>query len=91
MMEWSALLLREHVGASPFATAATFAVFALAMALTRLAGDRLAELFGPRPVILRSGLLMAVGIARLRAVADASGCRCRSRRWSGSAAPTSIR
>jgi MFS family permease len=45
MMEWSALLLREHVGASPFATAATFAVFALAMALTRLAGDRLAEIF----------------------------------------------
>jgi MFS family permease len=62
MMEWSALLLREHVGASPFATAATFAVFALAMALTRLAGDRLAETFGPQPVILRSGLLMGVGI-----------------------------
>jgi MFS family permease len=62
MMEWSALLLRENVGASPFATAATFAVFALAMALTRLAGDRLAEAFGPQPVILRSGLLMGVGM-----------------------------
>jgi len=58
MMEWSALLLREHVGASPFATAATFAVFAMAMALTRLAGDRLAELFGPRPVIVVSALVM---------------------------------
>ena len=34
------------VGASPFLTAATFSVFALTMALTRLAGDRLAELFG---------------------------------------------
>ena len=33
------------------------------MALTRLAGDRLAERFGPRPVILRSGLIMAAGIA----------------------------
>jgi MFS family permease len=62
MMEWSALLLREHIGASPFATAATFAVFALAMALTRLAGDRLAESFGPQPVILRSGLLMGAGM-----------------------------
>jgi MFS family permease len=63
MMEWSALLLREHVGASPFATAATFAAFALAMAVTRLAGDRLAELLGPKPVIRHSGLVMAAGIA----------------------------
>jgi MFS family permease len=62
MMEWSALLLREHVAASPFETALTFAFFALAMAFTRLAGDRLAELFGPVPVILVSGLLMGAGI-----------------------------
>jgi MFS family permease len=62
MMEWSALLLREHVGASPFATAATFSVFALAMAVMRLAGDRLAELFGARPVILASGLVMAAAM-----------------------------
>ena len=59
MMEWSALLLRDYVGASPFATAATFSAFALAMACTRLAGDQLAEIFGARRVILGSGLLMA--------------------------------
>jgi MFS family permease len=63
MMEWSALLLREYVGAGPLATAATFSVFALAMAVTRLAGDRLAERFQPQPVILASALLMGVGIA----------------------------
>ncbi len=62
MMEWSALLLREHVGASPFATAATFSAFALAMALTRLGGDNLAERFGARPVILVSALTMGAGI-----------------------------
>lgn len=62
MMEWSALLLREWKGASPFVTAATFSVFALAMAIVRLAGDRLAELFGPRTVILASGAAMATGI-----------------------------
>jgi MFS family permease len=62
MMEWSALLLRESKGASPFATAATFSVFALAMACARLAGDRLAEAWGTRAVILRSGAAMAVGI-----------------------------
>ena len=38
-------------------------IFALAMAVVRLAGDRLAEQFGPRAVILRSGLVMALGIA----------------------------
>jgi MFS family permease len=63
MMEWSALLLREYVGAGPFATAATFSVFALAMALARLAGDWLAERFEPQPVILASAFAMGVGIA----------------------------
>jgi MFS family permease len=62
MMEWSALLMREDKGAGPFVTALTFGVFALAMALTRLAGDRLAEQFGPRAIILRSGLVMGAGI-----------------------------
>ncbi len=62
MMEWSALLMREWKGASPFVTAVTFSVFALAMAGIRLAGDRLAEQFGPRTVILRSGLAMGIGI-----------------------------
>ncbi len=62
MMEWSALLMREWKGASPFVTAVTFSVFALAMAVIRLAGDRLAEQFGPRAVILCSGVAMALGI-----------------------------
>jgi MFS family permease len=62
MMEWSALLMREWKGAGPLVTALTFGVFALAMAGTRLLGDRLAEQFGPRPVILRSGLVMGAGI-----------------------------
>lgn len=63
MMEWSALLLREHVGAGPLATAATFSTFALVMALVRLCGDWLAERFEPEPVIRVSAVLMGVGIA----------------------------
>jgi MFS family permease len=63
MMEWSALLLREHIGASPFWTAVTFAVFALTMGVMRFFGDRLAEALGPRPVILASSLAMGIGIA----------------------------
>lgn len=63
MMEWSALLLRGNLGAAPFAAGMTFAVFALAMALTRFAGDALAERFGPTKVMISSGLLMMVGFA----------------------------
>lgn len=62
MMEWSALLMREWKGAGPFVTGLTFSVFALAMAVARLTGDRLAERFGPRAVILSSGFIMAAGI-----------------------------
>ena len=62
MMEWSALLMREWKDASPFVTALTFAVFALSMAGVRLIGDMLAERFGPRAVIQRSGLAMGAGI-----------------------------
>ena len=91
MMEWSALLMREWKGASPFVTALTFAVFALAMAVIRLAGDRLAEQFGPRPVILRLGPGHGARASSASGWRRASGCRSRRRRWSGSAAATSIR
>lgn len=63
MMEWSALLMRDHIGASPFWTAATFAVFALTMGVTRFFGDRLAEGFGPRRVVIASSVAMGLGIA----------------------------
>lgn len=62
MMEWSAIMMREYLLASPLVTAVTFSAFALAMACMRLAGDRLAEMFQPRPVILVSGILMGLGI-----------------------------
>jgi MFS family permease len=63
MLEWSALLMREDKGASPFFTGVTFAAFALGMAVSRLSGDGLAERFGARPVIVASGLVMGAGVA----------------------------
>jgi MFS family permease len=63
MLEWSALLMREDKGASPFLTGVTFAAFALGMAGSRLSGDGLAERFGARPVIVASGLMMGIGVA----------------------------
>lgn len=63
MMEWSALLLRVNLGAPPLAAAMTFAAFALAMAMTRLAGDHLAERYGATRVMIVSGLAMMAGFA----------------------------
>ena len=40
MLEWSALLMREDKGASPFLTGVTFAAFALGMAAARLSRRR---------------------------------------------------
>ena len=91
MMEWSALLMREWKGAGPFVTGVTFSVFALAMAVARLTGDRLAERFGPRPVILRLGAADGRRASSASGWRRGSGCRCRRRRWSGPAAATSIR
>lgn len=62
MLEWSALLMREDKGASPFVTGLAFAVFALGMAGARLTGDGLAERFGPYRVMVVSGLAMGLGI-----------------------------
>lgn len=63
MLEWSALFMRQELAAGPFAAGLALAIFALAMACARLAGDRVAELFGPRRIIVLSGLAMAAGIA----------------------------
>ena len=73
MLEWSALLMREDKGASPFLTGVTFAAFAIGMAAARLSGDGLAERFGPRPVIVASGLPDGRRRRRLRAGAGALG------------------
>ena len=45
--DWSAVFLNDEAGASEALAAAGLMVFSLTMALGRLAGDRLAERFGP--------------------------------------------
>jgi MFS family permease len=62
MLEWSALYLRQVREASPLAAGISLSVFALAMAIARLAGDRAAEAFGPGKVLKGSGLLMGAGV-----------------------------
>jgi MFS family permease len=62
MLEWSSLYLRQERGAGPFAAGLAVSVFALSMALARLAGDRAAEMAGARPVLVGSGLVMGIGL-----------------------------
>ncbi|MEO0911837.1 MAG: MFS transporter [Pseudomonadota bacterium] len=62
MMEWSALFLRGDVALSSFTAAVVFAVFSVAMGGARLAGDGLAERFGPQAVLRVSAVLAGIGI-----------------------------
>ncbi|MXU64916.1 MFS transporter [Oceanomicrobium pacificus] len=62
MMEWSAILTRETLLASPLMTSICFATFAMAMAIGRLSGDWITDMFGPLRVLVASALFAAVGI-----------------------------
>lgn len=60
---WSAVHLRSERDAAPALAAAAFTVFALALALGRLRGDRLVARFGRARVVQGSALVTATGIA----------------------------
>ncbi len=61
MMDWSAVFVREVLAGEPAEAAAAYAVFATLMAVTRLAGDRLADRFGAATIVLVSSLSAAIG------------------------------
>lgn len=63
MADWSAVYLRDSLGARPAFAAMGFASFSLAMAAGRIAGDRLARLIGSGPLLRFSGALAASGLA----------------------------
>ncbi|WP_437666222.1 MFS transporter [Sorangium sp. So ce1182] len=60
--DWSAVYLRDVVGASPAAAAAGYAVFSIAMTSGRLVGDRLDAALGPRRLVYLGGLASAFGL-----------------------------
>jgi MFS family permease len=60
-LDWSAVYLRDVLGASPGLAAASTTAFALTMALTRLAGDAVIERFGPVRTVRISGVLATAG------------------------------
>lgn len=59
-INWSAVHLRDVV-AGPTVAAAAFAAFALAVAVGRLAGDRLLSRFGRAPVVRAAGVVALGG------------------------------
>jgi hypothetical protein len=60
--DWSALFLTSVKGATPAAAAGGFALFSLAMAACRLAGDAAVARIGGRTILVGGGLLMAAGL-----------------------------
>jgi fucose permease len=63
MADWSAVYLRDDLGASPALAGGGFAAFSLAMAVGRFSGDRLVARLGPGRLLRLSGGLAAAGLA----------------------------
>lgn len=61
-ISWAAVFLTGPVGTSAAVGAAGLATFSLSMALARLVGDRLLELWGIGGLALRSGALSCAGL-----------------------------
>lgn len=66
--DWSAVYLRDRLDAHAAVAAAAFASFSLAMAGSRLAGDRLAAGFGPVRLARASSLTAGLGLGLALAV-----------------------
>jgi predicted MFS family arabinose efflux permease len=60
--DWSAVYMHDRAGAGPAVAAAAFAGFSVAMAASRLTGDRLAASFGPAALARRAGITAAAGL-----------------------------
>ena len=65
--DWGAILLRDDMGFDKGVNASAFAVFSLAMIISRFLGDRTLDYFGARKTVLLGGYLggfgMGAGIA----------------------------
>lgn len=61
MLDWSALFLTSRVGAANERGGLGYAVFAVAMTIGRLTGDRVVGRFGGRRVMLAGGICAASG------------------------------
>jgi MFS family permease len=63
--DWGIFFLREQLGADPAIAGILYAAFTVGMGLTRLAGDKLREAFGPIVLVRGSAVLVLTGIVLL--------------------------
>jgi fucose permease len=63
VIDWSALYLRDELGAPLIASGYAFAAFSATMAMMRFFGDRLRARFGDRRIFVVSAALAATGLA----------------------------
>ncbi|MEU4342496.1 MFS transporter [Nocardia sp. NPDC023852] len=61
--DWSALQMREHLGADAATAALAFGAFSTTMTVGRLATDRVSGAFGPVAVVRYGALIAAIGLA----------------------------
>jgi MFS family permease len=61
--DWSAVYLKDSLGAGAGLAAVAFAAYALTMAAGRLVGDRLTVRWGPSGLLVRCGLVAGAGLA----------------------------
>ncbi len=61
--DWSAVYLRDGLGASAGVAPYAYALFSVCMVLTRFVSDRVVTRLGPRTVLRGGGLLAGVGLA----------------------------
>jgi MFS family permease len=66
--DWSAVYMHDRAGAGSALAAVAFAGFSLAMAVSRLTGDRLVTLIGPARLARRAGLTAVAGLGLALAV-----------------------
>ncbi len=69
--DWGAVYVDRDLAASAQVAALSYAAFSLAMALTRLVGDRLTAAFGPVALVRGGSLLAAAGVGLALLVASA--------------------
>jgi fucose permease len=67
--DWSAILLRDHLGIAKGVNASAFASFALAMIISRFLGDRILEKFGPAKTVRWGGYIGGAGLGLAIAIA----------------------
>lgn len=63
MYDWSGIYFQQAVHTSTQTATTGFVVYMVAMTLGRLAGDRLVNRFGIRPILFYSGVLISSGLA----------------------------